>query len=74
MVNFQTCIPPQEVGKNERFEARKKKFWFRKKNVGTDTEIGQWFQFPIPKPDFCCSLLFSIYLKQKGKARMILMS
>ena len=32
----------------------KKKFQFRKKSFGsdTDTQIGPWFWFPIPKPGF----------------------
>ena len=33
---------------------KKKSFGFGKKNFGseTDTEIGPWFWFPIPKPNF----------------------
>ena len=33
---------------------KKKSFGFGKKNFGsdTDTEIGPWFRFPIPKPNF----------------------
>ena len=42
------------MGKNEKnlknFE--KKSFGVGKKNFGSDTEIGPWFQFPIPKPGF----------------------
>ena len=51
---FQTFIP-QEVDKNE------KSFGFRKKNLGsyTDIENKPWFRFPILKPNFCLTLLQS---------------
>ena len=37
---------------------KKKSFGFGKKNFGseTDTEIGPWFRFPIPKPNFGLTL------------------
>ena len=37
----------------------KKSFSFRKKNFGfdTDTKIGPWFWFPIPKPGFGHTLI-----------------
>ena len=49
--NFYVCEKHEKVLKN--FE-KKKEFWFRKKNLGfdTDTEIGPWFWFSIPKPGF----------------------
>ena len=38
---------------------KKKGFGFGKKNFGsnTDTEIGHWFWFPIPKPGLSHTLL-----------------
>ena len=38
----------------------KKSFGFRKKNFGSDTEIGPWFQFPIPKLGFGRTLVQNI--------------
>ena len=40
------------MAKNEK--KLKKKVRFRRKKIGseTDTEIGSWFQFLIPKPNF----------------------
>ena len=35
---------------------KKKEFQFREKRFGSDTEIGPWFRFPIPKPGFGCKL------------------
>ena len=36
----------------------KKKLRFQKeKKIATDTEIGPWFRFPIPKPGFGRTLL-----------------
>jgi hypothetical protein len=37
----------------------KKSFGFKKNFFGsdTDTEIGPWFRFPIPKPGFGCTLI-----------------
>jgi hypothetical protein len=37
---------------------KKKKFWFRKKNFGseTDTEIGPWFRLPILILNLCLTL------------------
>jgi hypothetical protein len=38
--------------------SEKKRFGFGKKNFGseTDTGIGPWFRFPIPKPNFGLTL------------------
>ena len=43
-------------------KGEKKEFQFRIKKFGscTDTEIGSWFRFPIPKSGFCCTLPLSI--------------
>ena len=40
----------------------KKGFGLGKKKFGsdTDTEIGPWFRFPIPKPNFGLTLLGSL--------------
>ena len=54
-----TCIPPK-VGKNEK-KLKKKVSVLEKKNLGSDTntggtEIGPWFRFSIPKPNFGLTL------------------
>ena len=44
------------MGNHEKYEKKmkKKSFSFRKKKFDsdTDTKIGPWFRFPIPKPGF----------------------
>ena len=55
--------PPKEVGKNEK--NLNKKYRFPEKNFGseTETEIGPWFRFPIPKPNFGLTLNINGLLK-----------
>ena len=38
-------------------------FWFQKKKIGseTDTKIGPWFRFPIPKPGFAHTLISAMH-------------
>ena len=38
----------------------KKSFGFGKKSFGSDTEIGPWFRFPIPKPSFGRTLMCTV--------------
>ena len=47
------------MGKNEKFLKffEKKRVWGREKNFGSDTEIGPWFRFSIPKLGFGRTLL-----------------
>ena len=45
----------------EQFEKRQwRKFWFRQKSLGsdTDTETWSWFRLPIPKPGFGRTLIW----------------
>jgi hypothetical protein len=51
------------VGKNEenlKLEKKLKKKSFRKKNFGSNNEIGPWFWLPIPKPGFGRTLVSSV--------------
>ena len=52
---IKTYIPQRSGKKYEK--CVKKGFGFGKKNFGSDTEIGPWFWFPIPKPGFGLTLL-----------------
>ena len=40
----------------------KMSFGFGKKKLGSDTEIGPWFWFPIPKHGFGRTLLYTVEL------------
>ena len=57
---FKNLYPPRSRKTYENLKNfEKKSFGFRKKNFGsnTDTEIGLWFQLPIPKPNFGRTLI-----------------
>jgi hypothetical protein len=60
---IKTYIPQRSGEKWEKCE--KKGFGFGKKNFGSDTntEIGPWFRFPIPKPGFGLTLVCGISLE-----------
>ena len=53
IVGFKNLYPQERSGKHEK-HFLKKKFGLGKKNFGSDTntEIGPWFRFPIPKSGF----------------------
>ena len=59
--SLKKSISPQEVGKHDKHMNffGKKGYGFGKKSSGsnTDTEIGPWFRFTIPKPNFGLTLL-----------------
>ena len=65
--NFKKLVSLQEVGKNLKLEKKKwkKRVSVWKKHFCTDTKIGPWFRFPIPKPGFGCTLLYSLHYKPR---------
>ena len=56
------------MGKNKK-NLEKKSFCFGQKNFGskTVTEIGPWFRFPIPKPNF--GLTLNVKREEHDKTR-----
>ena len=72
--SFKKIISPKKVGKskeNSKIPTLEKEIKFRKNIFGSysDTKIGPWFRFPIPKSGFGCkyaTLDFCPRLVRKG--------
>ena len=67
-VQFQACKNLYNPKKQENIITIEK-FWkksFVTKTFGSDTVIGPWFRFPIPKPSFGCTLVEGKHIEYRN--------